>query len=1025
VLSEVEIASLSRGAIATLSLTSSSTRLVSGVGSSDAGGNQVGAIVSSSSSLGVFDPATNLVLKRGDAPLVGAESGVGGFLLQWGIWQASEENPATLFTNLNDPTATRLVTNPLVVVNTISAEVTNLTGIKKFSHVGDFLITARGFENNTIGAVKGGFVVDLADGSFSDGNVEICLGTATCDASGFGLNYWQFAFSGNASASTSTGQASDGAPAAISVESFGRFLGSAAEGFVLTFASAGASGANLVAATTLSLNNPDRFVDGAILFNNPASLVFNDSDIASINRLGFALFIPESSGTRPNSPSDGFFFGGAKDLSTANPAFTNSIAAFTDTKLSSGFEALLRSQASVQSVVTDVGGFDLDWGIWSSTSASSATVYANTFNATQSEKALGSIVVASATPVGLADFTGSTSFSISDSLIAGLPANQASHVSGGFKLDLANALINDFRVELCLGGAGCSDATKIWRSNLSPGFAISVADGFSFGSQLTGKLIDKTQNNSSGFTGYFRGVFVGGGSAGYGFSAGIRLLENERLTGGLFGGPVESLDGALLFKQTDAALASALSSAQVSGINRVGNFADTDGKVNSGIASQYTLSNAIFVNTLAPSNIPLTGNEDFEYVLWSALTPTTLQSSVGGFDLQWGLWTDPTGDTLKVTEYRAGLQDLVTIGVEDSLVSISAIPSALNTLTGKKSFDSISNHLITAKGFTDPTINSVSGSFAVDFDTGILSNGRVFVCVGAGTCGQTTYGETFWPVVFQGSLSGGSLTSKITTNGTEPGGLAAAISAESVGHFIGISGEGFVLTFSSTRGTAADALTASTNSIISPDRSVSGAVLFGGTSGATTVVASPITANAIVEPSDVSHGVDWGEWDNPLADNWSVTTNGDANGVTVASGEFFVNVIPTELASMQGSANYTTSAASAFIGGGSAGQLTNVIAGMGVDFDTGAITGGSLLVEVAGSQTWDLEFEGSIGGGAVDLNMTSGQLFNFGEIISTSIDADLGGVFTGTGAEAFVGGFDLVDQIDSLNQVNGVFSIAR
>jgi hypothetical protein len=46
-------------------------------------------------------------------------------------------------------------------------------------------------------------------------------------------------------------------------------------------------------------------------------------------------------------------------------------------------------------------------------------------------------------------------------------------------------------------------------------------------------------------------------------------------------------------------------------------------------------------------------------------------------------------------------------------------------------------------------------------------------------------------------------------------------------------------------------------------------------------------------------------------------------------------------------------------------------------------------------------------------------------MVSNSLDADLGGVFTGVAAEAFVGGFDLVDQVNALNHVNGIFSIER
>ena len=98
---------------------------------------------------------------------------------------------------------------------------------------------------------------------------------------------------------------------------------------------------------------------------------------------------------------------------------------------------------------------------------------------------------------------------------------------------------------------------------------------------------------------------------------------------------------------------------------------------------------------------------------------------------------------------------------------------------------------------------------------------------------------------------------------------------------------------------------------------------------------------------------------------------------------------------------------------------------MGVDFDTGAISDGKLMVEVGGSQVWNLDFEGSINGGAVELNMTAGQLSDFSGVISNSIEADLGGVFAGNNAEAFVGGFGLLDQINAVNQVNGIYTIER
>lgn len=98
---------------------------------------------------------------------------------------------------------------------------------------------------------------------------------------------------------------------------------------------------------------------------------------------------------------------------------------------------------------------------------------------------------------------------------------------------------------------------------------------------------------------------------------------------------------------------------------------------------------------------------------------------------------------------------------------------------------------------------------------------------------------------------------------------------------------------------------------------------------------------------------------------------------------------------------------------------------MNVDFDNGMISNGSLQVQVAGSQAWDIDFAGTVNGGQVDLNSLGGTLSDPGGIISNQIDANLGGVFTGNQAEAFVGGFDLIDQVNSINHVEGLYTIER
>ena len=130
------------------------------------------------------------------------------------------------------------------------------------------------------------------------------------------------------------------------------------------------------------------------------------------------------------------------------------------------------------------------------------------------------------------------------------------------------------------------------------------------------------------------------------------------------------------------------------------------------------------------------------------------------------------------------------------------------------------------------------------------------------------------------------------------------------------------------------------------------------------------------------------------------------------------------MAKLTGSHSYATTIISSFIGSGSAGDISDVIAGMQVDFDPGAISQGSLDILVD-DQSWAIEFYGSIRHGIVDLNAVNGQLFDNSGLISNSIDANLGGVFTGDTGSAFVGGFDLIDEINSFNTVNGLYTIER
>jgi hypothetical protein len=419
-LNDTETGSLDRGAVAAIPADSAGQRLLVGVGSSDENG-----LVADSSTFGQFNSSTSFVLKRGSAPVVDSAANVGGFQLQWGVWEASAENPATLFTNINDATASVAITRPIVVISSTPIDIAGLTGTKRFESIADHLIRARGFDNNQVSSVAGGFTVNLASGGISDGKIEICLGADSCDSSQFGTNFWRINFAGNVSSGTSldtsfsSSESGNAVVTAVRNESYGQFLGSSAEGFVLSFSSAGASAADVATATANTFGNADRFVNGAVLFTNPASLVFGDADIENISRLGFAIFTPQSSGASPTSATDGFYFGGANDSNGADAAFTNSVTSFTDNKVTSNFAVVLRSEATENTLLTDVGGFDLNWGIWVSNDSSAATRFEDSFDSTQSQNVFGELLFASATPTDIINYTGSSRFAVTHHLLAG------------------------------------------------------------------------------------------------------------------------------------------------------------------------------------------------------------------------------------------------------------------------------------------------------------------------------------------------------------------------------------------------------------------------------------------------------------------------------------------------------------------------------------------------------------------------------------------------------------------------------
>ena len=188
---------------------------------------------------------------------------------------------------------------------------------------------------------------------------------------------------------------------------------------------------------------------------------------------------------------------------------------------------------------------------------------------------------------------------------------------------------------------------------------------------------------------------------------------------------------------------------------------------------------------------------------------------------------------------------------------------------------------------------------------------------------------------------------------------------------------------------------------------------------------SPPAETLMLPTSTVeSLGITWGPWNQTVSEDAVVLETLDNGLVRIVSGDYFAELTPTPVANLNGTHNYQSTAASSFIGHGNAGDIEQLVAAMRVNFDTGLISEGKLQILV-GDQNWSVDFDGLVQSGAVSLNPLSGQLFIDTELLSNSIDANLGGAFTGPNGEAFVGGFDLIDELNPVNEVNGLFTIER
>jgi hypothetical protein len=201
----------------------------------------------------------------------------------------------------------------------------------------------------------------------------------------------------------------------------------------------------------------------------------------------------------------------------------------------------------------------------------------------------------------------------------------------------------------------------------------------------------------------------------------------------------------------------------------------------------------------------------------------------------------------------------------------------------------------------------------------------------------------------------------------------------------------------------------------------------GGLGGLVDTVTDSVTDTIGLEAPASSlseHDIQWGKWNQPLDSNWLVVQEISDQLTRIDTGEYFAEFVTTDSGKLNGSHSYRTGIASSFIGHGQNGAISSLAAALEVNFDTGQISNGLLEIQ-ADEQIWSVSFAGLVNQGLVQLDATGASLSNADGLLSEQIDSQLGGAFTGTNGEAFIGGFDLIDQLNPANQVNGLFTIER
>lgn len=475
--------------------------------------------------------------------------------------------------------------------------------------------------------------------------------------------------------------------------------------------------------------------------------------------------------------------GNASDFTETAPLFGN---IEDDTFIRKG-------AATVSDFQVNVAGLGIQWGLWTSSVAAPSVRQNETASETQALDKFIMVSAAEAPSATIANMQGQVQFSTSNAFLANRSSatSLVQGVSGSFMLDLeeSEGNVTGGTLNLCIGSSTCTATTSAWeRWQTTFSGHLQLGSGSQFGRlavDLEGSIVVSNGSSPAVMEGgnlfnvdaerLLRGSLNGylTGTSAEGFVAGFRIFEE--IAGEDV--PSNSIIGTTAFR-----LPQAISADEIADMTRRGFAVIGSGTSNSGINMGKTPDMVEGFNPLVYSSSP-------GFILRPAgSSHTDFSDDINSFDVQWGRWQ---GD-----EYPLHYQYHLSNGsifneITGDVIVASAVPSPLASLTGTHYFETVDEFL----GAGEVTIESIAGSFEIDFDSGFLTNGKFRLI----STDETWSVNTFTGFVEEGILSKTSMNGYISFEGMgyeadEP------FNGHIAGVFTGDTNLGFLAAFDLLRG---------------------------------------------------------------------------------------------------------------------------------------------------------------------------------------------------------------------------------